>query len=120
MQDGNRFLLEGVFSNLAQLTLSPWPLQLDAECTVAACLPSLLHTSAHVPGSLVHAFTQLKHARSVSMILKNTTDDQLAEQQEAIRVDIDASNDLQLLVLVATPNWACAGQNTYGCEQAQS
>ena len=68
-EPGNCFLLTAMLTSLSNLTLSSWPLKIDDGCSVAGCLPSLLHASLHVHVDLVNDFTFLDHCRVLFLIL---------------------------------------------------
>ena len=66
----SRFLLNGTFSCLTSLSLSPsWPFELPPGCAPATCLPRLHHAALHLLVSKLQGFADLPQLKSLSVML---------------------------------------------------
>lgn len=95
-EHGNSFLLSATLTSLVSVTLSNWPFKLANGCSVAVCLPSLVHASVHLYLDLVNAFTLLDRCKVLYLILLDPTPLPIENSME---IRVESSSQLRRLSL---------------------
>lgn len=93
---GNCFSLSNALTNLKSLTLSSWPLLLKDGCSIANCLPNLVHASVHLHTDLVIAFTLCNQVKVLSLIL---VDPVPLPRNHSVQIMVKSSSQLRKLEL---------------------
>ena len=93
---GNCFLLSTALFSLTSRTLSSWPLLLKDGCSVADCLPRLVHASLVVHMELVNAFTLCDQFKALFLVLMDPI---LLPQDSLMTITVEYSSQLRKLIL---------------------
>ena len=94
-QPGNCFFLSTTLANLTSIILSNWPLLLKDGCSIATCLPSLLHASVFVHVDLVNAFTSIDQFKALYLVLMDSP----PPCSSSMIIEVEKSSQLRKLVL---------------------